>query len=148
MTVRLSSGLAASMLGNYGLRAMMNYGYIALYDGIQPVSPDIPPDGTLLGLITTGGDAFLVNSFTDGALEISQSSNGVIGKVGAWILSGEATGVATYWRWYWNAFDNTDFSIFYPRMDGAIGESLVLADANITGSTSVEIESFNVQFRG
>ena len=149
MSVKLSTGLAASMLGSYGMRAMMNYGWIAVYDGTQPVSPDIAPsESTLLARVTTGGDPFIVNDFGSGALVIDQTESGVITKSGTWTLAGEATGTATWWRWYWNAFDNTEFSMFYPRMDGAIGESLVLTDANITPSTSVEIEAFNVQFRG
>lgn len=146
--IKLSTGLALSLLNSYGLRAMMNYGWIAVYDGEQPISPDMEPDATLLARITTGGDPFIVDSQAGGALEVAINQVGVLEKGGTWILKGEATGTAAWWRWYWNRADTRAFSNYYPRLDGLVGESLVLADTAITPSTLTEIESFNVQFRG
>lgn len=148
MTVRVSTGLGLSMLGNFGLRAMMNYGYIAVHSGVQPDSPDQVPTGTRLGRITTNGDPFVVGSLTGGALQVSQGEFGVLAREGVWTLRGEDTGTAGWWRWHWNAFDDDTQSFYYPRMDGAVGESLFLEDSDITAATSLDIESFNVQFRG
>jgi hypothetical protein len=136
------------MLGNYGLKAMMNYGFINVYSGDQPLSPDMPATGTLLGQITTDGDPFVIASTTGGALRLAQGDTGVLEKSGAWLLNGSATGTAGWWRWMWNAYDSGNQSFYYPRVDGLVGESLVLASAAITPSTLVAIESFNVQFRG
>ena len=146
--VRLSTGLALSLLGLYGLRAMMNYGHIKVYTGEQPLSPDMPPEGEQVAYITTDGLAFAVGSSSGGALEVVQDSAGVIQSGGTWQLTGIDTGTAGWWRWYWNAYDGEDHSFFYPRMDGLVGESLVLANVNITAASYVEINAFNVQFRG
>lgn len=146
--VRLSTGLALSMLGNYGLKAMMNYGVIRVYSGDQPLSPDMPATGTLLGEVTTDGDPFIVGSTTGGALRLSQGDTGVISKSGTWIFNGAATGTAGWWRWTWNAFDSGNQSFYYPRLDGLVGESLILASTAVTPATLTAIDSFNVQFRG
>jgi len=146
--VRLSTGLALSMLGNYGLKAMMNYGVINVYSGTQPLSPDMPATGTLLGQVTTNGDPFVVASTTGGALKLSQGQTGVLEKDGVWMLNGSGTGTAGWWRWSWNAYDSGNQSFYYPRLDGLVGESLVLTTTAITPATLVEIDSFNVQFRG
>ena len=148
MTVRLSTGLAASMLGDFGLKAMMNYGKVDIYTGEQPASPDLPATGTLVAEVLTGGNAFIVGSTTGGALEVAQSTTGVLSLVGAWMLTGQADGTAGWWRWRWNSFDDGTQSFYYPRVDGAVGESLALTNPAITVSTSEAIESFNVQFRG
>ena len=146
--VRLSTGLALSMLGNYGLKAMMNFGVIRIYTGAQPLSPDMPATGTLLGEITTDGDPFVAGSPAGGALGISQGETGVLGKVGVWRLNGSATGEAGWWRWSWNSYDSGAHSFYYPRMDGLVSEALMLTSIDITPSTLTEIESFTVQFRG
>jgi hypothetical protein len=150
MTIRLSTGLALAMTGSYGLQAMMNYGYVDVYSGVQPISPDLPPAETdvRLGRITTDGLAHVVGSAADGALKVDQTETGLLTKSGSWILTGVDAGIATWWRWHWNSFDDNTQTFFYPRMDGDVGESLVLAETDITILTSVEISSFNVQFRG
>jgi len=148
MTVRVSTGLALSMLGNYGLRAMMNYGFIDVFSGDQPLSPDQVPTGTRLAKITTDSLDFVIGSQADGALVLGQDDLGVLTKQGTWMLEGVDTGTAGWWRWHWNSFDDDAQSFYYPRMDGLVSESLILTSTSITPSTSVEIDSFNVQFRG
>ena len=146
--VRLSTGLALSMIGNYGLTAMMNYGHIKVYSGDQPISPDMPPEGEQLAYITTDGLPFVVGNTGNGALALSQDDAGVLQSAGIWKLTGIDTGVAGWWRWYWNSYDSENQSFYYPRMDGLVGESLVLANENITAASNLEISAFNVQFRG
>lgn len=148
MAVRLSTGLALSMLGNYGLKAMMNYGYIDVFTGDQPESPDIPATGTRVATIRTDGNPFVIGSQSGGALQLDQTDTGALRKGGTWVITGVATGTAGWWRWHWNAFDNDAFSFYYPRMDGLVGESLLLASTSITPATLEEIQAFNVQFRG
>jgi hypothetical protein len=146
--VKLSTGLAVSMLGNYGLTAMMNYGFINVYTGVQPLSPDMPPEGTLLARVTTDGDAFIVGSTAGGSLQLQQDAAGILTPFGDWILTGLADGEAGWWRWQWNQFDDQTQSFYYPRMDGTVGESLLLVDTAITTATVTEIDAFIVQFRG
>lgn len=126
----------------------MNYGYIDVFTGDQPASPDIPSTGTRVATIRTNGAPFVVNSQSGGALEIIQGDTGALRKSGNWLLTGVDTGTAGWWRWYWNAFDNDEHTFYYPRMDGLVGDSLILASTSITPATSEAIESFTVQFKG
>lgn len=143
MTVRVSSGLRAAMLSDYGLKAMMNYGVIEVYSGTQPVSASLIPTGTLLAYITNNGDSFVPNT-TTGGLQVDLDAGGGLGHVGEWRMKGVATGEAGWWRWKWNAPDDDSDSAYYPRMDGAVGESLILQVTSITPTTNVVINDFNV----
>ena len=145
MTIRVSSGLRASLLSDYGLTAMMNYGVIEVYSGTQPESASFAPTGTLLGYVTNNGDAFQPNT-TVGGLKLQLSGTGSLTFDGVWRLKGVDSGEAGWWRWKWNAVDDDGDSTFYPRMDGAVNESLVLADPTITPATDVVITDFNVNF--
>lgn len=143
MAVRISTGLRVSVLSDFGLALMMNYGVIEVYSGTQPDAADEAPTGTLLGTITNNGDPFTAGTQI-GALEIEVTAAGQLQKVGTWRLNGVATGTAGWWRWKWNATDSDAQSQYYPRMDGLVGETLILASTSITPSTDVEIESFIV----
>jgi hypothetical protein len=143
MTIRVSNGLRASILGPYGLSAMMDYGVIEIYSGTQPVSASNQPTGTLLAKVTNNGDTFTPNTIT-GALHIVQADGGGLTKSGVWRMIGITTGVAGWWRWKWNQPDDDSNSLYYPRMDGAVGESLTLENVNITAVTDVEIVGFHV----
>lgn len=145
MTIRISDGLRASLLGEYGLSAMMNYGIITVRSGIQPASASFAPTGTLLARITQNGDAFVPDSIT-GGLQVILADSGALTLNGLWRMKGVATGDAGWWRWQWNSTDDEEDSLYYPRMDGAVGESLVLAADAITGATNVAITDFNVNF--
>lgn len=145
MTIKISSGLRASLLSDYGLKAMMDYGFISIYSGEQPETASMPATGTLLGRVTQDGDTFVVNT-TTGGLQTELSDQGGLVKSGTWKLTGMATGQAGWWRWQWNALDTGAFSPYYPRMDGAVGESLILGTTSITPSTLVTITEFYVNF--
>lgn len=143
MTIRVSSGLRAALLGDYGLTAMMDYGVIEIYTGPQPASASLAPTGTLIGRITNNGDGFVTGT-TTGALRVALGVSGSLTKTGVWRLKGVATGDAGWWRWKWNSPDDGSNSQYYPRMDGAVGESLTLANNTITAATNVVIDDFTV----
>ena len=143
MTIRFSSGLREAVLTDYGLGAMMNYGTIEVYSGPQPASASLAPTGTLLARITLDGDAFVPGT-TAGALTLALSAEGALVKDGEWRMKGVAAGTAGWWRWKGNAYDDDSDSLFYPRMDGAEGESLQLVVKEITASTDVVITNFEV----
>lgn len=143
MTVRVSTGLRASLLSDYGLTAMMNYGIIEIYSGNQPETASLAPTGTLLGTITQNGDAFIPSS-TTGGLQLALAAEGGLTFTGVWRLIGVTTGDAGWWRWKWNTPDDDSNSLYFPRMDGAVGESLILANEAITAATDVAISEFNV----
>jgi hypothetical protein len=143
MAVRTSPGLRAALLSDYGLLAMMNFGVIEVYSGPQPLSAALAPTGTLLGRVTTGGVAFVPGS-TTGGLEVELDLTLGLIHVGDWRLTGLASGTIGWWRWMWNSVDPGADSQFFPRMDGAYGESLWLPSDTVSPSTDVAITSFKV----
>lgn len=145
MAIRLSHGLKAALYGQFGIQAMMIYGRIEVYTGAQPVTASEAPTGTLLGTITTDGATFIPGT-AQGGLQFTQNGAGSLEKQGVWQLEGVATGVAGWWRWKWNSTDDDSVSLYYPRIDGLVGESLVLANTAITPATSDVIDSFLMQF--
>jgi len=143
MTVRVSAGLRAALLSDYGLSAMMNWGTIEVYSGQQPANASLAPTGTLLARVTKQGTPFEPGTY-NGALEVGLAPTGGLEKVGVWRMKGVTTGVAGWWRWKWNSPDPNVDSQYYPRMDGLVGESLFLVTSGITEATNVEITQFNV----
>jgi hypothetical protein len=143
--IRLSTGLQIAVMGLYGFQSMMNFGVIEVRSGSQPATADGFPTGTLLARVTHEGDPFVPG--VSGGLEIGNDS-GVLAKVGNWRLQGVASGTAGWWRWKWNAPDDDSFSLYYPRVDGAVGESFILGDTAITPATDTEITEFTFFVRG
>lgn len=143
MSIRLSAGLKSAVLTDYGLGAMMNYGVIEVYTGTQPVSASLAPTGTLLARITLNGDTFVPGT-TAGALTLALSPDGTLVSDGVWRMKGVDSGPAGWWRWKGNAADNDQDSFYYPRVDGAEGESLQLVTKTITPATNEVITNFEV----
>lgn len=144
MTIRLSSGLRSSMMFSYGFAELMKYGHIKLYAGAaQPVSADRAPTGQQIGFVSMDGKVPLTNQEV-GGLEFDLVGPGRLGPVGNWVLRGTATGTIQWWRMVWNAADDGSNSEFYPRLDGAVGESLILISSQITDETENPIESFTL----
>ena len=145
MAIRISPGLRAALLSDYGMKAMMNLGTIHIYSGTQPVTAALAPTGTLLARVTTAGLTFTPGG-TTGALEVALSPEGGLVHVGDWRIRGVTDGVAGWWRWLWNAVDSGGPSLYYPRIDGGVNESLLLPSINITPDTNVPVDSFLVNF--
>lgn len=124
---------------------MMDYGVIDIYSGAQPASASSAPTGTLLARITTDGDVFNPGSAA-GGLRVALSDTGGLVNASTWILKGVASGTAGWWRWKWNAADDNTNSLYYPRLDGVVGESLILQSSNITNLTVTEIDQFYLNF--
>jgi hypothetical protein len=143
MTIRISTGLRNAVLGEYGVSAMMNLGVIEVYTGVQPFAPDEPPSGTLVAIVTNNGDSFVPGGAV-GALSLKEVTTGALEKSGTWRLKGVNVGVAGWWRWMWNATDTRESSQYFPRMDGMVGESLILQYPDITATTDIEVESFTL----
>ena len=143
MTIRVSTGLRSALLSSYGLQAMMDYGVIDIYSGVQPTTASLAPTGILLGRVTNNGDTFTPGT-TNGGLHVELDQSLGLVKSGIWKLKGVATGDVGWWRWKWNTYDPDTDSLYYPRLDGAYGESLQLASGTITPATDVAISDFVV----
>lgn len=150
MAIRLSTGLKSALYTNFGFTAMMGYGTIKVYSGPQPTSADDAPTGTYLGVITQDGLTFVPGT-TTGGLAVALNESAQLAKSGTWQFNGVNTGTAGWWRWVWNggaglAIDDDSSSLYYPRMDGLVGESLQLVETSITPATQFNITTFALRF--
>jgi len=146
MTIRLSQGLKAGIYGLHGITALLGYGFIEVYSGEQPATANDAATGTLLGYISESGNGYQPGS-TAAGLRLQLNSAGQLEAAGTWMLTGVATGTAGWWRWRWNRSDDAgQQSLYFPRIDGAVGESLILASTAISPATNEQITTFVLQF--
>lgn len=142
--IKLSTGLAGSIAGQYGLARMMNRGVIDVYTGEQPANANQPPSGTLIARVSANGLAFVPGNRSGLApvngLELFDTGIGELRDNDAWVLKGSANGTAGWWRWKWALADNNQFDPSLPRMDGNVNESLILPSAAITPSTLIAVK--------
>ena len=142
MAIRLSSGLRTSMVTEFGLERMMRFGHIKIYTGTQPQSADDPATGVYIGKVTTDGATPAVGQLV-GGLQLQQGDvAGSLSHLGNWVLTGVSTGTAGWWRFVWNSGDDNSTSLEYPRIDGLVGESLLLDETTITPSTNILVNEF------
>lgn len=142
MAIRLSSGLRTSMVLDYGLERMMRFGHIRIYTGPQPQSADNPPLGTYIARVSADGLTPVTGQQT-GGLRLQQGGiAGSLDMLGDWTLVGIASGTAGWWRFVWNSPDDHSESQEYPRIDGLVGESLLLDETSITPSTNITVNEF------
>jgi len=146
MAIRMSTGLRAAMLTNYGLERMMRYGHIRVYSGVQPDSADLDVNGSLLAIIST--DGVLPQPGTDiGGLQMEISEFGdSLSMAGQWMIKGTASGHAGWWRFVASGENGEGYSPTAPRIDGVVGESLLLNDTFITLQTDEVVDGFFLYF--
>lgn len=146
--IQLSKALQLYLLENYGFKWLMEYGAIHVFSGDPPEAPNKATTGTLLGTISQDGLNFSVPGTTGHGLEMEVWSDATLRKKEEWKLKCTATGVAGWWRMRWRYDDPMTDSDWYPRLDGRIGEGLVLSNTNIVSGTSVPIQDFRLSMRG
>ena len=121
MTVKLSTGLRNGMLGSTGFAELFANGVIEIRSGPQPITADAAATGTLLGLVTKDGLAWVAGSPTNG-LNFNAPANGAVSKnADNWRFNGLANGTAGWFRLKGNAADDGSVSTTLPRLDGSIG---------------------------
>jgi hypothetical protein len=135
MAIRLSTGLRVAMLQSSGLYAVMNNGIIKIYTGSQPASADDAASGTLLATS---------NSFTIGFVHTAAMSK--IACLLPILCSVQHSGTAGWFRWYGDPSDSGGASTTKARVDGSIPENLKLSSVNITGSSLLTIDQFELIF--
>ena len=145
--VKISTGLRLGMLGSYGLSTYLTRGVIDVYTGAQPALADMAVSGTWLGRITTDGLAWAEGSSTNG-LQMEQGVDGDLHNFGNWVLTPVVTGEIGWWRYRWWQPDPGELSTWYPRMDGAYGDSMVLSSPHVTAGFPVSIDSFYLTLIG
>ncbi len=138
MAFRRSMGLRNKLLqGTQGFKQLMDGGYIAIYSGAQPASPEYAETGVLLCTVGTG------------RLTWGTAASGKIDKNGAqWGGTCAVAGVAGWGRFYDTcAFTGTDGAGTAVRFDFAIGTitgELLMSPTTLTVSAPVIIDSLQV----
>lgn len=136
------------MLRDYGFSWVMKYGAIHVYTGDPPASANDAATGTLLGTISPQGQMFSVTGNSTTGLSFAVQVSGELKKDGAWVLDPVFSGIAGWWRMRWRFDDPMTRSFQHPRVDGTIGDGLILADNHLIAGQPVTIHEFTISMRG
>ena len=121
MTIKLSTGLRNALLGQDGLSKIFSGGVIELRSGPQPVSADAAPTGTLLGVVTVGGQPWIAGNPANG-LVFASPAGGVLSKNSDhWMTFAVAAGTIGWFRLIANAGDDGAESTTASLIDGSAG---------------------------
>jgi hypothetical protein len=142
---KFSTGLRTAMLYNAGIMSMFNRGRIYLYANEPPLTADEPPGASPIGVVCEGGTIPVPGEFA-GGLQFEIVGPAYLRHLGNWVLKGLGTGVPLWWRMQWNPPDNGAFSLYYPRMDGLVGESLFNLPESIVPATTTPNCEFHMHF--
>lgn len=150
MSIRLSTGLRNKLLeggSSGGIKGALASGFVYIYPGSQPTSPDTGATGTLLGKVTVSGDG------STGVTFASTASSGVLSKNGSetWKFTGLADGQAGWFRFSEAGDTPTALSTTAARMDGTIGTAgsdMDIANTNVVTGSSNTVDNFTVTMPG
>lgn len=145
MSLRLSDAARNRLLdggANGGIKLAFNLGFINIYSGSQPSSPNTGATGTLLGTVTVNGDG------TTG-LGFDAAVAGVTSKAAAqtWKFTGLNAGIAGWYRLFAVGDTVTATDATKPRIDGAIGTSgaeLNLSNITIAVAQVNTVDAFTI----
>lgn len=143
MTIQISTGLKAALVTLSGVQGLMDGGVIEVFGGTRPATPDAPAGETVLGRITQDGVTWYPFDSAGGLRTIS-TLPGVLQKEGVWMFNGLTSGTATWFRWYWGGYDSKLETEYYPRLDGDVGEDMILANAAISLGLQFYINQFTL----
>jgi hypothetical protein len=145
MSLRLSTAARNALITSSGLQSLFTRGVIKIYTGTQPASADSAPTGTHIATITTDGITF-IHGEPYGGLEFTLTAPGRLDKkTGAtWRLRGVGSGTAGWFRLYRNSYDPNTTSTSYARIDGDIGDNLVLSELSINPATNRVVDLFYI----
>lgn len=156
MTIRFSTGTFEKLLGDAaqdsganGVRGIFKYGIIELRSGSQPATADAAPTGTLMGIITVGGNTVTPGNPLNG-LSFSAPSGTTLTKTAAetWKFTALVTGTIGWFRLKGNAYDGDLLSTSLPRIDGSVGLSgagdLTMTTASVTTGITYTLDDFSL----
>lgn len=138
MAIRLSTGLANTVLGTSSMQAALASSKLEIYSGAQPTTADDAPTGVLLATIDLGGaginfDAPVGNVLSKAAAEV-------------WSAVAAATGTAGWFRLS-KLTDTGAASTTDIRLDGAVATSnsdMNISNTAITAGATQTIDSFSI----
>jgi len=137
MALRLSNGLVTKLLGTGSLATIMNGGFIRVFSGAQPLTPEGVETGALLAQISS-------TSGTVG-LQFGTAGSGILPKAATvWSGTCGTSGIAGYFRFYdANVFTGVDNAGTSCRFDGDIGTitgTLLLSNTNLVVGAPIIID--------
>lgn len=149
MTVRLSTGMQAAMCNGGsggGIKGSLAAGFIYIYAGVQPVSPNTGASGTLVAKVTKDGDGST-------GLTFDTTTTATISKAAAetWRMVGLANGQAGWFRFAEAADTPTATSATAKRIDGSVGTSgadMEIANTNIVLAAISTVDNFTITMPG
>ena len=127
--IALSTGLVYAWLNSAGLRSILYGGYIDLYGGTRPASPDHPRASVIVATVTQNGLNWTPPPENTGGLLLDMRLPQFLEKSGNWVLNGRAGGVPTWGRWHGPTPDDGGFSIEALRLDFDVGDDFPLPDS-------------------
>jgi hypothetical protein len=145
MTVKISTGLATSMVNDKGFKEAMDGGTVELWSGAQPATADAAPTGTLLAIGTKDALPVTPGSLTNGLVYATPTTPTISKSADNWKYSPIAAGIVGWARFKANAADTGSVSTTALRMDcsaGSAGAELVVANPQFTVGVPGSIDSF------
>lgn len=125
-------------------------GVMRIYSGTRPASADAVEAGTMLVEISESSGAFAAGE-ADNGLNFGDATTGKasIADGETWSGTAEATGTATWFRFYANAY-TTGASTSAVRFDGSCGASgsgadLIMSSTSITAAATETINQFDIE---
>lgn len=143
MALKLSTGARNGLASTKGLKEMFDGGYIDIYTGAQPSSPDYAETGSKLVRVTIAS-----GNVSTAGLVFGTAASGVLPK-SASVFSGviELAGIAGYFRLYGTG-GTSGSSATEVRIDGNVGVSgsdLVLANTSLVLASTFTIDTFSLE---
>lgn len=139
--LKISTGLRNKLLDTNGLKTILALGFIDIYSGTAPSSPDDAATGTKLCRISN-------NATATGLTFAASASGGVLSKNSSEVWSGTnlATGTAAYFRFV-AAGDDATLSTTQARIQGdvaVVGADLNLSSVSLTSGATQTVDYFSV----
>lgn len=143
--MNLSTGLKNNLLSLMGMRPLLNGGCMWLFSEEIPTKADYEPTGTLLGAITSNG---LAPNLPTNGLTFGFVAGGILGKSSSetWSLHVIEEGEVGWFRFTGPKGDYSIYSTSAVRLDGIVGEELVLSNTLLTAGLVQPIKSFLLYF--
>ena len=142
MALKLSTGARTALAGTRGLKDIFNGGYMDIFSGGQPASPDAAETGTKLVRITvSSGDV------STAGLTFGTAGTGALPKsADVWSGVVSAAGVAGYFRLYGTG-GTSGSSASERRIDGSVGVSgsdMIMSPTSLTLGRTHTIDEFTL----
>jgi hypothetical protein len=147
MALQFSTGFKNQVLDTGSLKSIFDDGYIAVYDGTIPASPDDALGGaTLLVLYSDNGQA---EASTKGLDLEASAVNGAIAKAVAqtWKGTAAATGTGAWFRFYVLGEGAGGASTTEARIQGTVGgagSDLFVSSTTFTSAVDYSLDLFSI----